>query len=599
MGVRSTAMLFGALAIGIVLACDPDGWSPFGPAKWLVVSTFGPVLVAVGVRDARPGGVERTLLACFAALVLVATVVAVEQPRYAWLGTPERRFGACTWILVVGSYLAGRSLASPSPVASAAVIARAGAVGGVVIGLWSSVELVGGQLIELSSSTERLTGPFGSAAYLGAASLLFGGLAGGVAVGSGERRRWRAIGAVGALGCTVALVGSGSRAALVGAVAGALIVLPRRGLVVVAALLVAAAVAFAPRWDALLERPGGSTSRVAEWEVAARVIARHPLLGVGPEGYRLVVAEGVDDDYERRHGRDVLPDRAHSGPLDVAVTLGLPAAAVWVVGVGAVVLAGRRVGRRSRLLGGVAFGLVAYLCGQALFFPIVELDVLAAGLAGLMVGASAQLRTSPCTESRDEAAMSTPGWPIVRERRPGTVVVGIVAGCLTLIALVSGVRTVAADRFAGARQRCRRRRRSGGTAPSRPARRRTRRWSAALPAVARPRRGSCGDVGRRRTSHSHDRPGAVDLAGRSDRAQRTRSARIAPCPDHRHTGRPRCRLRTLAGTRRRRPASRCLAARARAGSSGRRRHHPGRAVAAPRRRAPANPRPPASSPNSA
>lgn len=61
--------------------------------------------------------------------------------------------------------------------------------------------------------------------------------------------------------------------------------------------------------------PGGAT-RVDEWRVAGRVLVAHPVTGVGPEGYRIAFAEGVDEAYERRHGRDPLPDRAHAGPLD-------------------------------------------------------------------------------------------------------------------------------------------------------------------------------------------------------------------------------------------------------------------------------------------
>ena len=40
------AWLIAALAVGVVVAMDPGGWSPFGPAKWLVVS-----VIAVGLIE--------------------------------------------------------------------------------------------------------------------------------------------------------------------------------------------------------------------------------------------------------------------------------------------------------------------------------------------------------------------------------------------------------------------------------------------------------------------------------------------------------------------------------------------------------------------
>ena len=40
-------VLAGLLAAG-VLVMDPDGWSPFGPAKWLAVTVQRPVTAPAG-----------------------------------------------------------------------------------------------------------------------------------------------------------------------------------------------------------------------------------------------------------------------------------------------------------------------------------------------------------------------------------------------------------------------------------------------------------------------------------------------------------------------------------------------------------------------
>jgi hypothetical protein len=166
--------------------------------------------------------------------------------------------------------------------------------------------------------------------------------------------------------------------------------------------------------------------------VAARVAVDHPLTGVGPEGYRIAFAEGVDARYERAHGREQQPDRAHSAPLDIVLAAGAPGLVAWAA---LVVLVGRRVLRGLRhgplWVAGLAMGLVAHLAGQLLLFPLAEVEPVAWLLAGLVVGVVEGPTTSGQVRGR---------WP----RR-----LGVVAGVLALGALVSGVTEVRADRRAG------------------------------------------------------------------------------------------------------------------------------------------------------
>jgi hypothetical protein len=176
------------------------------------------------------------------------------------------------------------------------------------------------------------------------------------------------------------------------------------------------------------DAPGGR-GRFDEWRVASAVVRRHPLTGVGPEGYRIAFAEGVDAAYERAHGRLQQPDRAHAGPLDVALAGGLPALIAWgavIVIVGRAVLSTLR--RGSGWLVGVAAGLVAHFAGQLLLFPVVELEPLAWLLAGLLVASA-----SPAPPRRFAAG------------RAGPALLGVLAA----VALVAGVADVAADRRAG------------------------------------------------------------------------------------------------------------------------------------------------------
>jgi hypothetical protein len=133
---------------------------------------------------------------------------------------------------------------------------------------------------------------------------------------------------------------------------------------------------------------GTARGRLDEWQIGAAVAVNHPVTGVGLEGYRIAFAEGVDADYERRYTRRTMPDRAHSGPLDIAVTTGLPGMALYLAAT--VFLLRRAV--RGLVVGpawvrGVAAGVVAYLAQQWFLFPIAEVDPVFWLFAGLLVAA--------------------------------------------------------------------------------------------------------------------------------------------------------------------------------------------------------------------
>ena len=199
---------------------------------------------------------------------------------------------------------------------------------------------------------------------------------------------------------------------------------------VVAAVAVVALTPVGGRLSSLTDpEAAGGRGRVDEWRVAARVIVDHPLVGVGPEGYRTAFNGVVDEHYQATHGRQQHPDRAHSGPLDIALDGGVPALIAW----GAlVVLVGRSVWAALRSgpgwLQGIAAGLAAHVVGQLLLFPVVELEPVAWLLAGLVLVAAPTGR-SP----RDRSLPSV-----------GVVALGLAAA----LALVSGVTDIVADRRA-------------------------------------------------------------------------------------------------------------------------------------------------------
>jgi O-antigen ligase len=395
-----------------VLAIDPGGWFPFGPVKWLAISALIPLGAAL-VWSERPVRARRDLT--IASVVLVgslAVAAAVGQDRlYAWTGTPERHLGVLTWVLLAVALAVGQSLDDErdrGPVLAAVLVTAVG------VGALAVAEAAGWEPALLAVTAGRLTGSLGSAAYLGAAGVLLLPVTVAVMLDRERDRRARAIASLATAGLVVAVIGSGARAAWFGlAVAAGATVVARgrrrlrtwRAAVAVGAagLLVAAAlVAFTPvgaRLSALTDGDAaGGLSRLDEWRVAARVIAAHPLTGVGPEGYRVAFAEGVDETYERTHGRDPLPDRAHAAPLDVALAGGLVTVAAWAVVVAVMMAAAVRILRTGEgWLVGAAAGLIAHFVGQLLLFPTAELEPAAWLLGGLVVaaGSAAPVRARP------------------------------------------------------------------------------------------------------------------------------------------------------------------------------------------------------------
>lgn len=497
MSVRSPALAFGALVVGSVVVVDPAGLAPFGPAKWLVVSTVAVAATAMALWRRVTRCHRASWWGWIALLALLSMSALVNGDwRVALLGHPDRHLGVLTWVLLFAVFCAGQQLAD-----GVTTLARAGVVAALWLGWYSLWELLFGPPVAIGSVTRRLVGPFGSAAFLGAACCLLGPLALGVALDRAEGRRWRGLAAVAAVSVAIAAVGSGTRAAWVGvAVAGVVVAaagrLTRRT-AMWCGIGLAVAVAFvAPRLSDVGSRQAGAASRLDEWRVATRVIGAHPLLGVGPEGYRIAVVEGVDDAYEIAHRRDaVLPDRAHSGPLDVTLAGGMGAGMLYVALVGFGCWRAWRLIRVGRpLLAGIGAAVIAYATQQLLLFPLAELDPIFWLFAGLVV------------------TLTTIAEPVERRNRT----VAVVAGGVAVAALVAGVLDVAADRLARTALRARDHRVAVDTADRAIALRPDNIRYRLVAAEAHLQRGTIADIdaaiaaARRATEWSPDDPFAVD-----------------------------------------------------------------------------------------
>lgn len=424
-GVVSVAVLI----VGVVVAVDPAGLWPFGPLRWLVVSAGGLTVIAINVWPPVRALDRRTLQLWLVLLSLLTLSALVNGDVWiALVGTDTRHFGLFTWVLCFGLFCAGQQLQGHETTA-----VKVCAVASFIVGVWCAWELTFGPPVALAATTDRLSGSFGSAALLGAAICLLLPPTAALAADRNQQLRWRVFAMVAAASCTVAVIGSGARAAWLGlVVAGALVMwkVPRtrRPLAAALGVIVVGVLIALPRVGTVLERSAGATSRLDEWRVAARVMAEHPLTGVGPEGYRVAFSEGVDADYERDYPRDrVLPDRAHSSLLDVSLAGGVFAGVAFAA---LLVLIARRAIRQLPTAAAAGLGLaaavLAYFSAQLLLFPVFELDPIAWLLAGVVVGAGT---------TRQEP---------LRAVRP----LAILAAAVGSIALVAGVFDVAANRLA-------------------------------------------------------------------------------------------------------------------------------------------------------
>ncbi len=447
-----------AAVVAVAAAVDPWGFRPFTTARWALV---GVVVAAAAVASAAAprARLPRSVVLAGAGLLVclaVATATALD-PLSAVLGHGRRHLGLLGWVVSALAFVAGTRLTAGEV---RRLLGRAGVVAAGITGVAALADLAGWDPAGSRFAGGRIGGLLGQPLYLGAVAVMLVPLAVGVAVDPSAGRGWRRTAAGAAVVCAIALVATQTRGAWLGAALAVAVAWPRlapparawlaaRPRAVLAGLALAVVVAVVPlgaRAAAGLDPDvAGGRGRLDDWVVAARVIAAHPLTGVGPEGYRIAAPAHVDDGYARRHGRDEVLDRAHNGPLDVAVSAGIPAAALYVALLGGVVACSVRVVRRSPdpVVAGAAAGVVAWVGQQAVGFPIAEVDPLAWLLAGAVVVAAGRLASPD----------RPPPSPVVARATWARAAGRLAAGATAAVVAVAGWTGVAADRDLRAAER--------------------------------------------------------------------------------------------------------------------------------------------------
>jgi O-antigen ligase len=433
----------GALVMASVVAFDPGGWFPFTVAKFTAV---GLVLVWcwwVAYDRAATMRLDRRVVWALVVLVCAMAVAATagSDPLYVWVGTPERSLGVLTWCGFAAAAYAGSRLTAVDRV----MVGKWCVAAGLWCGAFAVWERFVGRPVPISVDTNRLAGPYGSAAMFAAALCLIIPICAAVAADRHSVAAWRRAAMFAVAGCSFALVGTGTRASWVGCLVGgaALVVARHRQMLagrrrlvpLVGAALTGLFVGVVASRGAAGRVTGASGSRLDEWRVGWGIVRSHPLLGVGPEGYRTALADGVSAAYERDYGRDVTPDRAHNVLIDVAAAGGVVALLAYGAALTIVLWGAWRWLRDGRPIEvGIAAAVVAYAAQQMFLFPVATIDPIWWALAGTIVARPVLAGADDSRPWRDRLSFAPK----------------VVAGFVAVVIGVAGVLGVAADRLAKA-----------------------------------------------------------------------------------------------------------------------------------------------------
>lgn len=421
----------GLLVAGGLVSFDPAGWQIFGPVKWLVVTVVA--WMAAGLSVSRGVELHRgsaLVWSVFLGWAAVTSLTALD-PLAAWLGTPDRRFGIVTLATMAVAFVAGQAV---DDAAGRRILGRWVVAALLSMTAYGLLEATGMTPVDLTTTTSRLGSTLGSPAYLGAAVCLLTPIAFGLASSGGETTGWRWVAAAAGVGGFFLLAGSGTRAALVGMVAAGVVALStrpfpgRRAGLALGVAAVVVGLGLSPLGSRVLE--GETSGRLDEWRVALEATSNRPIVGTGLEGYRIAFPSHVSSDYVRAHGRETVTDRAHSGPLDMAVATGIVGGAAWLAAAMWLTARAWRFRRLSDpLVVGMGAGVVALVVQELFLFPTVEVGVGGWAVAGAVV-AAARPR---------EALLKVRSRPIA---------VGILA--VAVLAAVAGTADVVADHRAAA-----------------------------------------------------------------------------------------------------------------------------------------------------
>jgi O-antigen ligase len=318
-----------AAAIGLIALVLAPGFSfHFDVIPKLIILLIAAALSSAGLRPASRSVLS--LLVLLSILSLAISTALSATPDISTFGTNWRRYGAVAQAAVLlFAWLVSAN--APRALPMLRVISTAGAFTAIygIAQYFGWDPILPKQAYHVGEGIWTIVRPpstLGYASYF-ATWLLFVIFLSLAIPG----RIWKAISAV----CTIAMVLTGTRAAILGLAVGLAVWLfwrgsrvSRRAIVAAAAVLIAGAIFYysPPGWQMrsrtrwFVEDPWGG-ARPLLWRDTVRMAAAHPLFGYGPETFYAAFPQFQSADLERAY-----PDFAHESPhnifLDALVSQG-------------------------------------------------------------------------------------------------------------------------------------------------------------------------------------------------------------------------------------------------------------------------------------
>jgi O-antigen ligase/polysaccharide polymerase Wzy-like membrane protein len=399
---RSERAALTALAIAPAVVI-PGGLNRFVFGK-LAVAAFGVLCAAIAPARGRLPRAAWWWLAA-AGLLLVLAALSSRNPHAELIGMPPRYEGIVALpvylgCLAAGARLLGRDRASGSTAWFLRWLSVAALAGGVV----AILEAAGVE--PLPGTGARAGSLLGNASDEGALALVLLGPLTAIAL-MGRR----ALHVAGAGAAAAMLVCAGSRGALVGLLALAVVLgllTPGRrpaALVAIAAAIVLLAALVMPGVGARVvgRSPLAGRTATGRWlllQEGVRLTAAAPLLGLGPSGFADSVPGVHSAEYERVIGPENPPDSPHDWVLQAAVAGGAGLSAIALV----LVWLTARTGWRGLALhpgageaaayAGMLAGLGGYAVALLFHFTSPGTTPVAAVLAGALLGSGLGARSA-------------------------------------------------------------------------------------------------------------------------------------------------------------------------------------------------------------
>jgi putative inorganic carbon (HCO3(-)) transporter len=396
-----------SVAVCVPLAVNPWGHDPFTPIKVALLRAAVWTMVVVWALDAirnprEPVGWRSPLApaaAVLAVVVVAATLLAVN-PRLSLWGSAARGQGMLTLLSYLGlGVLVAANLRSEAAVRRLLAAIACTAVPMAVIG---AVQAAGFSGDLVSDARSPVMATLGRSNFLGTYLAMVLPLT-LVWTSAAARLRWRVAAGLLAVVEMALLLLTQVRAAWLAAAVGAAVLLvaarsdrlrlwwARPGVRAFLAVVGVGALA----GGLTVARAGGSgAARLSIWQGCARLLFERPLFGFGPDALELVFPRFYPADLVYHQGRWAFVDRAHSWPLDLAISIGLAGLAAFLAVLLVALATAWRPLLRSDLspahrllLAAAVAGVAAHLTANLLSFDVTETATLLWLLLGILAAA--------------------------------------------------------------------------------------------------------------------------------------------------------------------------------------------------------------------